>query len=569
MPKRGLPEDFSTCSLCLEPNKPLKFLSCHHSFCCQCIQQVADRYKLGTFPCPSCRALINLPPGGVAALQTNFYLPEAKRHAGEAQSRDRCKTHAKKEVEFYCEACDKPICLNCKLTQHEGHRTTDISKAAKSKRQDLRIDHDRFKRAVSTVKGQVAGRQEELRALQQKKQALKADIERRHQLIVNAADSWQQEAIQSLHSVTAEIEGDVSKQLTQRQRQLDSILDIQQQLQDAIHSGTDCDVISMSKKMKSRHGSQWNVDKMTSQENKVIVRPVLQFNATADVMVEKTRDYLGSVKKMEMTVTQDDVTAKERFTCSVEPGLDVFSLCHRDKKPPVVCISYDAKTLPKSDMPRKSFKETGECVSTSRGKEVGRLTYRRHAKGRCMFLTLQPGRFRTYSKSLTAAHFRLKNYLTGQAKIIREKVLSTKPIVTELQTHFSINVGPHRTFDVDETEQRFVVVEDAQPPCMWRSVRLYRRPQDTAVATYSAPTATFQPSDVCFYRLGGQPVLLITDELNDAIHVVNVQDDSMTFQRYLCAGCPLLVQPTAINVDVSGRLWVACRGGRVVTLTRG
>ena len=40
----------------------------------------------------------------------------------------------------------------------------------------------------------------------------------------------------------------------------------------------------------------------------------------------------------------------------------------------------------------------------------------------------------------------------------------------------------------------------------------------------------------------------------------------MTFQRYLCGGHPLLVQPTAITVDLSGRLWVGCRGGRVVTL---
>ncbi|KAK7485389.1 hypothetical protein BaRGS_00023337 [Batillaria attramentaria] len=70
-----------------------------------------------------------------------------------------------------------------------------------------------------------------------------------------------------------------------------------------------------------------------------------------------------------------------------------------------------------------------------------------------------------------------------------------------------------------------------------------------------------------YYTLGGHEVLLVADELNDAIHVVNVQDRSLTFGRYLAPGCPLLVQPTALSSDARGRLWVACRGGRILTCT--
>ena len=72
---------------------------------------------------------------------------------------------------------------------------------------------------------------------------------------------------------------------------------------------------------------------------------------------------------------------------------------------------------------------------------------------------------------------------------------------------------------------------------------------------------------MCFYRLGGQQVLLVSDEGNDAIHVVNVQDGTMRFLRYLAPGCPLVVQPTALNTDAQGRLWVACRGGDIITMT--
>ena len=499
----------------------------------------------------------------------------AKQRAAEAQSADLCKIHAGKKLEFYCEDCDDSLCLNCKLTEHAFHRTWDISAASRYKRLDLLTDQDRLERAVSTVRGQVAGKQDEWRALQQKTRALEADIERRHQLVVNTAQKFKEEAIQSLHSVKADIKGDVSWQLTQRQRQLDTLLDIQRQLQHALRSGTDSDVIAMAKEMKTGRGSPYKVNNMTSQEKQAIVRPVLKFNVTADVMAEKTRDFLGSVRKMEMTVTQDDVTVEEKFTCTNYPGLDVFSLCHKDTDPSTVEVSYDNKTLLQPDKPRKRFRETGECVGTGTGDQVGRLTFRRCAKGRVMSLPSQLG---SYSKSLTAARFLLFNYMNGRADIDMVTVPSTDLFKTEGQTQFTITVGPHRAWDVDETEQYFVVVEEPRPPAKWRSVKLYRRPLEdqssfshpqTAVDTYTPPSASFQPSDVCFHRLGGQQVLLICDELNDAIHVVTVWGNHMTFQRYLCAGHPLLVQPTAITVDLSGRLWVGCRGGRVVTLTAG
>ena len=131
---------------------------------------------------------------------------------------------------------------------------------------------------------------------------------------------------------------------------------------------------------------------------------------------------------------------------------------------------YRNKTLLRPDMPRKTFRETGEFVDTGTGKEVGRLTYRRHANGRVMFTPPQSDRFKTHSKSLTAAHFRFDNYLTDQADIDMVKVLSTDPFKSDVQTHFTSTVGPHKAFAVNETEQHWVVVEEAQPPAKWRSV---------------------------------------------------------------------------------------------------
>jgi hypothetical protein len=110
-----------------------------------------------------------------------------------------------------------------------------------------------------------------------------------------------------------------------------------------------------------------------------------------------------------------------------------------------------------------------------------------------------------------------------------------------------------------------VVVEEPKAPEIYRKVLLFVKPNEDCVATYISPIQPFQPSDVCFYLLGGQRMLLVTDEINDAIHVVKVDRSGFQFQRFLVPGCPILVQPTAMTLDLdTHRLWVACRGGKII-----
>ncbi|XP_076438052.1 uncharacterized protein LOC143277174 [Babylonia areolata] len=66
----GGEEDIDTklcCAICREPYRQPKMLRCYHSFCQSCLQGVAGSSP--SFPCPSCREIMLLPPGGVGALQ--------------------------------------------------------------------------------------------------------------------------------------------------------------------------------------------------------------------------------------------------------------------------------------------------------------------------------------------------------------------------------------------------------------------------------------------------------------------------------------------------------------------
>ena len=172
------------------------------------------------------------------------------------------------------------------------------------------------------------------------------------------------------------------------------------------------------------------------------------------------------------------------------------------------------------------------------------------------------GYFSTYAKSRSL--LKLKNNLKGTACVITIIVKSENPLKTFLATQFMLKCGPHRAFDVDDKEILYAVVEEAQAPDSQRKVHLYQLPEENPVATYFPPTQAFQPSDVCFYKLAGRPVLLVEDELNDAIHVVNVQDGRLEFLCYLAPGCLRLLQLTALNTDTKERLWVGCRDGSIL-----
>lgn len=52
-------------------------------------------------------------------------------------SKQKCKLHRDEKLQFYCKACLTPLCINCKLTKHEGHKTRDLWEEIAEQRQNL------------------------------------------------------------------------------------------------------------------------------------------------------------------------------------------------------------------------------------------------------------------------------------------------------------------------------------------------------------------------------------------------------------------------------------------------
>ncbi|KAK7483439.1 hypothetical protein BaRGS_00025379 [Batillaria attramentaria] len=554
-----------TCALCLDIYTSPKLLPCHHTFCQHCLEDLADSHRNNNFPCPSCRKETAVPPGGVSDFQTNFYI--STEDLERARKGVLCMTHPKDDLDLFCVDCDLPVCLKCVMTKHKTHKTQDLHEAAGRAMNQLYKDRERLQSCVGDVQKHVQLVTQEQQAVKDKHAALVANIRNRQATLKAAVDKYTDDALASLHNITTDITDTHKADLHCLQQNLQQLTKLQQRVQQAVDSGAGCELVTVAREMRCGRGSEEAVQKLTTKQMTTVCRPVLRFSATLDVTLERMRDYMGSAAKMEMAVSAPEVTVMEQFRCQEAPDTDVYHVCPMTDGD--VWVSYEPNMMSEGATSER-FSTDGKVVDTDEVDVRAIITSVPRKNGFSMYSEPETGMIFTYAKRTEpqlTRFFRLYNGLTGQATVSTVKIVSEDPFEYVDADEFLVKCTAHHAFDVDASEQLFVVLEEAQAPDLQRTVRLYRRPKRGAIATYSPPVAPFQPSDVCFYTLGGHEVLLVADELNDAIHVVNVQDRRLSFARYLARGCPLLVQPTALNTDTRGRLWVACRGGTILTCT--
>ena len=67
-----------TCAVCQGHYQQAKLLPCNHYYCGACIEKMAKHSREKPFDCPECRKETSLPPGGVAELQSAFFVERMK-----------------------------------------------------------------------------------------------------------------------------------------------------------------------------------------------------------------------------------------------------------------------------------------------------------------------------------------------------------------------------------------------------------------------------------------------------------------------------------------------------------
>ena len=195
-----------TCAVCQDHYQQAKLLPCNHYYCGTCIEKLAERSRGKPFDCPECRKETRLPPGGVAELQSAFFVERMKdvyakmakaegkmeavceqcvvggksvafcRQCAEFICSDCVRTHLNSKVfaghmvasledlkkggpkhvplmeeaqplkcpdhdqviKIFCFDCDRLICRDCTIIDHNGHNFNFLKKCAPESRKTLR-----------------------------------------------------------------------------------------------------------------------------------------------------------------------------------------------------------------------------------------------------------------------------------------------------------------------------------------------------------------------------------------------------------------------------------------------
>lgn len=193
-------DEFLTCKVCYQQYRNPKSLSCLHTFCVDCLDkhissQRTHKYgSLYDFPCPICRKHTPMPSGGIRCLPDNFLVVNLKETIGRRVSNSKlpfcefcrqlrkkisdacakcldcqklmcgdcvethrttkitknhticdvetekdieCKVHPEEVVRFYCEKCEKLVCILCTFEEHGGHDVSDMKEGAGKQKESI------------------------------------------------------------------------------------------------------------------------------------------------------------------------------------------------------------------------------------------------------------------------------------------------------------------------------------------------------------------------------------------------------------------------------------------------
>ncbi|XP_076466407.1 uncharacterized protein LOC143297796 [Babylonia areolata] len=400
-----------TCAICLENFRRPKILPCFHTYCQSCLQGVAGSSP--SFPCPSCRAIVLLPPGGVGALKTNTYiesdlastsasppqrlcdvctddreathsclqcqqrycLPCRKNHdsfrschghtlvsltqeeeegcgkgipQSEKQKVEMCPKHPDQRLLLHCNQCETDLCLQCKLTQHEGHPTEDLADTRSKAKDKLKDKLGTLTLDIQETDHLISAFEDRHTKLQQQKQTMEQDFRARADMLHQWVNQSLDEAISSIQSSNEQLAKpwqDQAELLRQKKLALQAR---QGHILQVLKDGKEADLVAMEAELSS--GPMEDVD--MNQMKKELTRDIPTFrvgHSTTAVNRQQLRAFVGVLEPLpEAPHAEENVCHSSAQGRASEPvkGPDVSARTHsppskgicgnvmREKQPP-------------------------------------------------------------------------------------------------------------------------------------------------------------------------------------------------------------------------------------------
>ncbi|XP_025080734.1 uncharacterized protein LOC112556182 [Pomacea canaliculata] len=556
-------QDNMTCAVCTEIYTSPRFLPCHHTFCLPCLEQLANIHG-DTIPCPTCRAPARIPRGGVRALQVNFYFTEeALEEARSEKRQSMCSVHTKKRLVLYCTQCHQAICTRCKLTKHEGHVTEDLADAAARCKQTIEHEVVHLDTSIGNFKRQKRFYEKHKKYLEEKKVALSNQIQVRHDAIVAMAARYRDQAMRNLQEMSESLRREFTAMTQPVTDETNFLLKLKERAVNALRSACDMEVLEVEKEITRGEGSAERLTELRAGWPTVYYLPGLHGDFTNDIE-NCVKMYIGLPVKLTKQI-ENSYSFIPHVRCGDKECCEVHAL--RQKRDESIEVFYGGTGGDFSKERSVIFRSFSRSGVVEYGKRVSPITRIDH------ILEWEGQEKRTLASKDAGMYCINQNCTTGECFISSVQLEQTdeketwcfgSPLI-QPQVNKIHNFDAHKDGmlfavvdeDKDETSNDESCRKDEENTCKERSrrvVRVYSNKSNKPVATYTPPVQPFFPTDVCFWG----KKLLISDWLNDCVHVTKVDDNEITFVTYLPGN---IVRPTALNVDVYNDLLIGCGDG--------
>ncbi|KAK7485144.1 hypothetical protein BaRGS_00023554 [Batillaria attramentaria] len=577
------------CKVCCEVFTSPRLLPCHHTCCLSCLEGLVASHGL-SFPCPLCGERIGVPDGGVSAFQVNFYITERELELARKPGPRMCPTHEDERLRFLCLQCDTVICRDCKLTKHDGHSSEDLFEAAARCKASLETAQSRLEECIRVVEDKLKEAQEDQAAAQEKREVIEKEIELRYTALVASAKKWRDRVKEELKTECEKTDKELAKTTQKVQKELDTLLDLHQRAQNA-QEGHPADVVEIEREMEVSSRSEEELAKVQESLPTSTLRLKLECDVTS-LCDDDIRRYMGSVATDVLHKRrEEEIVLLSNVNKEVERCLEVHAICQgRREEDSTDCACNYA--LDDRDETQRFWQvmdnKTSELGVLKCCKSTLKLFHGKH------FATVWTKHYRLFSKSQTPFQIGLTS---TKECFVSNVTMDKSAIDFEETTLFTVNIPMPAAFDAtrrgflfvmlnDQKEEREAREDDKPVLCAGPRggiVRIFYYGHSDSIATYTPPQPTSLLTDVCFCHVHGQEKLLVSDWMNDAIHVVSVpkawmeeglklsdvKDADLKFERYLASGSGKIVRPTALNTDTDGNVLIGCGNGWVLRCIMG
>ena len=353
-----------------------------------------------------------------------------------------------------------------------------------------------------------------------------------------------------------------------------NMVNLQQQVQKTVRGTSDLHMISLANTVDKKQNNcvldlKGDIENMT-------INPI--FSEISDETARETleensicRFFTFSIKHFKRYDTVDNISILPMYQCECmhTDHQEVHSICHVDSN--MISISYGGSPPLYAMEKHIGINEKGKLTKydfSPTEKKKCKATSYRFCSGRFLYTMFNADYlYSLFAKGNIPIRLKQVRCYESTLQVLSEIVESKNPLRIKRVVLFEIEAERAVAFDATENASMIALVEEHNAG----TVLLLQRSGRKAVrmAKY-APRGDrgFHAMDIMFWEDPKDKTtkLLVSDPNHHSVHVVRIKRGNCEFERYLVAGDECIMQPTALNVDHVGRVWIGCQNGWILML---